>query len=263
VSWWSLFAALVVASGGFGVAHAQVATADLEASAARATTEATFTAGLAALDAGDLETAESLFRDALEADNQDRYRYNLALALMRAGKYVQTVAVLRPLVSNAAGDPLFGEAASELERNAREQIGTLVVEGRREEVVAVRVGDLQRTLAEGRLGLAVDPGLVEFAALDADDDEILSTVVEVAPGAVATVSIAEARESPVDPLAIPLGTSDDDDDESVLETWWFWTAVGGVVVVSALVTWIALSAGGGSASPSPGNVPPVFVGGMP
>lgn len=216
--------------------------------------ESAFVQGLQALDERDYAAAETFFDEALASDNQDRYRFNLGVALIRQGKFVEAALVLRPLAMNAAGDPLFGEAASELEHQARERIGTIVVEGRRDGVAAIRVGTEEHRLREARVGVAVDPGVFELSALDGDGDAIYSTLVDVAPGALVTVSL-NATGSPT--AAAVLAPDEEDGGDSVFETWWFWTAVGGAVLVAALGTWLAVDLASGGSS---GNLPPVFVG---
>jgi hypothetical protein len=223
--------------------------------AAGGVAEAAFVQGLRALDERDYAAAEALFDEALASANQDRYRFNLGVALIHQGKFVEAARVLRPLVMNPAGDPLFGEAASELEHQARDRIGTIVVEGRRDEVAAIRIGAERHELREARLGVSVDPGVLELTALDDDGDSVYATLVEVGPGALVTVSLNDAG-APAGALA----PDEEEGEASVFETWWFWTAVGGAVLVAALGTWLAVDLASGGPD---GNVPPVFVGDSP
>lgn len=218
--------------------------------------------GLEHADAGRWESAEDRFREALEIHPTDRSRYHLARALAERGRLVEAVRHLRAIVHAEQPDLLIADVAREDLARVSARVGTLHarIDGSSESTTLL-IDEKPAPSDAARTGIPIDPGVHVLAVTDARGATLARRRIEVSPSETVHVTLHVAptpwltAQAGLPPdAAQPLS---DEGSGPITTRWWFWTATG-AVVVAAVVTVVALSAGG--ADPTPGDVEPVHVG---
>lgn len=220
-----------------------------------AAARALFEEGMDAVDAGDFVTAADRLRRSLELRESQVVRYNLALALVETGGYVEASEHLRLVVRREDEGSDLRAAASQRLEQTQARLGRMRVslDGDTEGVV-VRV-DGER-MPDALIGVEqpADPGLHRITIFRRDH-ELASSEANVQSGQTAEVRLfarpptaeeqAEIDAANADGRA-PYDTGSEDGGGGIEEQWWFWTLLGAVLVGGgvALGIWLANEQGG-------------------
>jgi len=235
-----------------------------------------FEEGLAHVEAGNWVEAEQAFRRVLALRSSPVVTYNLASALARLGRLIESAEMLRAIVRDSSVDAATRDPAQSLLAEIEPQIGSLTVRvlGNTEGLV-LRLD--QRTLGAGELiqAISVDPGVHAIVA-ERDGKALASEEVKVGGAAplIAEVTLDLREPEPVKPIAPDLRVSKlpseqpprgaHADESSVWSSPWLWSSAAAVVLVTVgVVAVVALSSGGDpeQADPVSGTTsPPVIRG---
>lgn len=233
-----------------------------------------FEEGLAHVEAGNWVQAEQAFRSVLVMRSSPVVAYNLASALARLGRLIESAELLRAIVRDPTVDAATREPAQHLLSEIEPQIGSVTVRvlGNTENLV-LRLD--QRTLGAGELvqAISVDPG-VHMVAAERAGKLLASEEVNVGGAAPLKTEVTlDLREKPKEPPKPDLRVSklpseerpasERDDGGSTWSSPWLWTGAGAVVLLAAGIIIVAASSGGEAqpADPIGGNTsPPVIRG---
>jgi hypothetical protein len=234
-----------------------------------------FEEGLAHVEAGDWVAAEQAFRSVLALRSSPVVAYNLASALARLGRLIESAEMLRAIVRDNTVDAATRDPAQHLLNEIEPQIGSITVRvlGSTDNLV-LRLDE--RTLGAGELiqAISVDPG-VHLVLAERAGKALASQEVKVGGAAplIAEVTL-DLREKPkaevVPDLRVSKLPSEEPrqtqhtDESSVWSSPWLWSSAAAVVLVTVgVIAVVALSSGGDPelADPVTGTTdPPVIRG---
>ena len=220
-----------------------------------------FEQGTTALRDGRVEEGRDLLRESLELFPNLPTRFNLAVALRRAGDLLDAIELLEALAAGEHGrlsEEQHAEVARQLEQ-ARSELPTLRVSVRGVPTASVRVdGQLAGSVSGSTLDVPVDPGThVVQASADGYEDASQTVsagrgdrvAVVLRPRAVVPSPEHVARAEQAAALEAERGAEPaleaSVDDEGPP---WGWIAVGAAVLAGAVVGTVLL-VGGGTAEP--------------
>lgn len=219
-----------------------------------------FEEGLAHVEVGNWVLAEQAFRRVLAVRSSPVVAYNLASALARLGRLIESAELLRAIVRDTEVDAATRDPAQHLLSEIEPQIGSLTVRvlGDAQGLV-LRLDD--RTLSTGELiqAISVDPGVHVVEAQRAGK-VLASQDVNVGGAAPlkAEVSFDLREKEPVKPdLRVSQLPSEQappdrrDDGTSAWSSPWLWTGAAAVVLVVAGVVAVAALSGGDTAQADP------------
>lgn len=235
-----------------------------------------FEEGLAHVEAGNWVAAEQAFRSVLALRSSPVVAYNLASALARLGRLIESAEMLRAIVRDNTVDAATRDPAQHLLNEIEPQIGSITVRvlGSTENLV-LRLDE--RTLGAGELiqAISVDPG-VHLVLAEREGKTLASQEVKVGGAAplIAEVTL-DLREKPKAEVVPDLRVSElpreeqprqtqHTDESSVWSSPWLWSSAAAVVLVTVgVIAVVALSSGGDPelADPVTGTTdPPVIRG---
>jgi hypothetical protein len=235
-----------------------------------------FEEGLAHVEAGNWVAAEQAFRSVLALRSSPVVAYNLASALARLGRLIESAEMLRAIVRDNTVDAATRDPAQHLLNEIEPQIGSITVRvlGSTDNLV-LRLDE--RTLGAGELiqAISVDPG-VHLVLAEREGKALASQEVNVGGAAplIAEVTL-DLREKPkaevVPDLRVSKLPSEEQprptqhtDESSVWSSPWLWSSAAAVVLVTVgVIAVVALSSGGDPelADPVTGTTdPPVIRG---
>jgi hypothetical protein len=233
-----------------------------------------FEEGLAHVEVGNWVAAEQAFRSVLVMRSSPVVAYNLASALARLGRLIESAEMLRAIVRDTDVDAATREPAQHLLSEIEPQIGSVTVRVLGEtEGLVLRLDD--RTLSAGDLvqSISVDPG-VHLVAAERAGKTLASQEVNVGGAAPLKTEITlDVREKPK-PLpppdlrvsTVPAKQPVDhtrDDGSSAWSSPWLWSGAAAVVLVTAgVITVLALSGNAQQADPIAGDTNPPVVRGI-
>lgn len=226
----------------------------------------------------DLERARTLFAEGVDATHEERWddaidrfrqvlavratpqvKYNLGIALERAGHLVEARALLTEVVDHRELDRRARREVREVLRSIEPRIGQLTVRVESDDPSGARVTLDGAELPAERWGQAtpVDPG--EHAlALIRGERALVERTITVPEGGSEEIAIEDPGEPDLTPELEPEPAPvipDPAPARSVLEEWWFWTAIAAVVVLIGGVS-VGLALGGSGPQPVQGNLTP-------
>jgi hypothetical protein len=234
-----------------------------------------FEEGLAHVEVGNWVAAEQAFRSVLVMRSSPVVAYNLASALARLGRLIESAEMLRAIVRDTDVDAATREPAQHLLSEIEPQIGSVTVRviGDTEGLV-LRLDD--RTLSAGDLvqSISVDPG-VHMVVAERAGKTLASQEVNVGGAAPLKTEVTlDLREKPKQAPAPDLRVSKlpseqqtaertRDDGDSAWSSPWLWSGAAAVVLVTAgVITVLALSGNAQQADPIGGNTDPPVVRGI-
>jgi hypothetical protein len=232
-----------------------------------------FEEGLAHVEVGNWVQAEQAFRRVLAVRSSPVVAYNLASALARLGRLIESAELLRAIVRDNEVEPTTRDPAQHLLSEIEPQICSLTVR-----VLGSTEGlSLQldsRTLGTGELfqAISVDPG-VHVVVAARGGKTLASEEVNLGGAAPLKAEVAlDLREKPK-PVVPDLRVSQLPSEQpagappkkssSILGSPWLWTGAGAVVLVAVGVIAVAALSGGDPelADPVSGTTdPPVIHG---
>ncbi len=235
---------------------ASLAAAPAQAQSEEQTTAAAralFQEGMAAVDAQDFETAVDRLRRSVTLRESQVVRFNLALALLETGGYLEATEHLRLVIRREEGGGELATAATERLRHAEGQLGRLrvMIDGSRDGVVTEVDGNV---MPEALVGVEqpADPGIHRVAVLRLDR-ELATAEAAVSTGQTTEIRLVAPPPSDEELSLMADGhapfVGGDDDGGGIESQWWFWTLLGAVVVggVTAAILATVLS---GPAAPT-------------
>jgi len=213
-----------------------------------------FEEGLAQVEIGNWVQAEETFRRVLALRSSPVVAYNLASALARLGRLIESAELLRAIARDPQVDAETREPAERLLAEIEPQIGSLTVRvvGSTQGLI-LRLGD--RTLGAGERvqAISVDPGTHTVIA-ERDGKSLASEQVNIGGAAPLKVEVTlDLHDAPIQPPAPDLRVSKlpseqpaapRDDGADMWSSPWLWGGVAGVVLVAAGVIVVAAVAGG-------------------
>lgn len=234
-----------------------------------------FEDGLAHVEAGDWSRAEQSFRRVLALRSSPVVTYNLASALARLGRLIESAELLRAIVRDNTVDAATREPAQHLLAEIEPQIGSVTVRVLGDTERLVLKLD-QRTLGASELvqAISVDPG-VHVVAAERDGKSLASQQVKVGGAAPLKADVTlDLREPEPKPVAVDLRVSmlpgeehgrERDEGSSAWASPWLWGGVAAVLATAAVITLVALSGGEARAADPVGGTtdPPVVRGRVP
>ena len=234
-----------------------------------------FEEGLAHVEVGNWVAAEQAFRSVLVMRSSPVVAYNLASALARLGRLIESAEMLRAIVRDADVDAATRDPAQHLLSEIEPQIGSVTVRVIGEtDGLTLRLDD--RTLSAGDLvqSISVDPG-VHLVAADRAGKTLASQEVNVGGAAPLKTEVTlDVREKPKQapapdlrvlklPSEQPQDERTHDDGHSAWSSPWLWSGAAAVVLVTAgVITVLALSGNAQQADPIGGNTDPPVVRGI-
>lgn len=201
-----------------------------------AAARALFEEGMRAVDARDFETAA----DRLRRSNQLRFSpvvaYNLSLALIEIGRFVEASEHLRAVQRASAEGSEAHRLASQRLAEILPRLGRLRIDvtGSREGT-EVRLDGAPVPTALVGVPQPADPGL-HRVTLHRDDEQLGASEVTVASGELAIVSLY-APPAPRPRRIDALGTTA---PAPVEREWWFWTLIGTGIAALAVGVVVAI-----------------------
>ena len=265
-------------------AHAQLAPQGDEATTAQASAaegkeqleqaRKLFEEGLAHVEAGNWVEAEQAFRSVLVMRSSPVVAYNLASALARIGRLIESAELLRAIVRDTDVDAATREPAQHLLSELEPQIGSVTVRVLGNTDGLVLTLD-QRTLGAGDLvqAISVDPG-VHLIAAERAGALLASEEVKVGGAAPLKAEITldlrdKPKREPRPDLRVSSLPSEQkpertrDDGASAWSSPWLWGGAAAVVLVTAgVITALALSGNAQQAEPIGGNTDPPVIRGI-
>jgi hypothetical protein len=234
-----------------------------------------FEEGLAHVEVGNWVAAEQAFRSVLVMRSSPVVAYNLASALARLGRLIESAEMLRAIVRDTDVDAATREPALHLLSEIEPQIGSVTVRviGDTEGLV-LRLDD--RTLSAGDLvqSISVDPGVHMVAAARAGRT-LASQEVNVGGAAPLKTEVTldvreQPKQAPAPDLRVSKLPSEErpaerthDDGDSAWSSPWLWSGAAALVLVTAgVITVLALSGNAQQADPIGGNTDPPVVRGI-
>ena len=233
-----------------------------------------FEEGLAHVEVGNWVAAEQAFRRVLVMRSSPVVAYNLASALARLGRLVESAEMLRAIVRDTDVDAATRDPAEHLLSEIEPQIGSVTVRviGDTEKLV-LRLDD--RTLSAGDLvqSISVDPG-VHMVVAERAGKTLASQEVNVGGAAPLKTEVTldlreKPKQAPPPDLRVSKLPSEQprakrtDDGDSAWSSPWLWSGAAAVVLVTAgVITVLALSGNAEQADPIGGNTDPSVVRGI-
>lgn len=234
-----------------------------------------FEEGLAHVEVGNWVEAEQAFRRVLTLRSSPVVTYNLASALARLGRLIESAEMLRAIVRDNTVDAATRDPAQSLLAEIEPQIGSLTVR-----VLGDTDGLLlrldERTLGTGELiqAISVDPG-VHLVVAERDGKVLASQEVKVGGAAPLIAEVTLDLREPEQPMPIapdlrvsklpseerPRDTRPSD-ESSAWSSPWLWGGAAAVVLVTVgVIAAIALSSGGDPelADPVSGTTDPPII----
>lgn len=221
-----------------------------------------FREGVALREAGDSAGAISRLRAAHRLEPDDRSAYNLAAALVDAGRLVEARTLLRRIVARPS-ELLIADAASALLSQITSRIAnvSLTIDGGGRDARLLVDGALTDRGPGGARAVSLDPGRHRFEVRDRGGNVLARSEIDVGEGehralvlrpvtsAIATTHTARPSEG-----AVPVGAPASDD------TWlWVGVGVGAAVAIGVAIVIAAVLLGGPSAPAVNGDLPAVVV----
>lgn len=219
-----------------------------------------FREGVALREAGDTEGAIDRLRTAHRIDPGDRTAYNLAAALVDAGRLVEARSLLRRILASPR-ELLIVDAAEELLAVVTPRIASvsLTIEDDRRDLRLVVDGAASDVGPVGARAVSLDPGRHRFEVRDQGGAVLARSEVEVGEGERRSLVLrpvaSPARTAGAAVASVSPATAGDPSDET-----WMWVGIGAGVAVAitvvAVVLAVALGGGGGGVE---GDAPGVVV----
>ena len=234
-----------------------------------------FEEGLAHVEVGNWVAAEQAFRSVLVMRSSPVVAYNLASALARLGRLIESAEMLRAIVRDTNVEAATRDPAQHLLSEIEPQIGSVTVRviGGTEGLV-LRLDD--RTLSAGDLvqSISVDPG-VHMVVAERAGKTLASQEVNVGGAAPLKTEVTldlreQPKQAPAPDLRVSKLPSEQqpvertrDDGDSAWSSPWLWSGAAAVVLVTAgVITVLALSGNAQQADPIGGNTDPPVVRGI-
>lgn len=234
-----------------------------------------FEEGLAHVEAGNWVAAEQTFRSVLVMRSSPVVAYNLASALARLGRLIESAEMLRAIVRDTDVDAATREPAQHLLSDIEPRIGSVTVRVLGEtEGLVLRLDD--RRLSTGDLvqSISVDPG-VHMVAAERAGKTLASQQVNVGGAAPLKTEVTldvrdKPKQAPAPDLRVSTLPSErlpaprtPDHGDSAWSSPWLWSGAAAVVLVTAgVITVLALSGNTQEADPIGGNTDPSVVRGI-
>lgn len=242
-----------------GRTSAQPAPEDAERTAAA---RALFTQGMAAVDAGDWSGAADRLRRSLALRASAVVRFNLALALIELGRFVEASEHLRSVQREAPESSELRQLAAERLEQVLPRLGRLRIElrGPRDDVEVhldgVRVPDALVGAEQ-----PADPGPRRVSAHRLQRGaqvELAAREVTVESGRAASVELDVPPPPPTPEELAARRELSPAEDEGIERQWWLWTLVG--VLAAGAAVGIAVFLTAGTSQPSLLDPPPYIEG---
>lgn len=215
-----------------------------------------FEEGVEFADQGQFQEAANRFRQVLQIRSAAAVQYNLALALVELGEYVEARDLLQQVERDSSARQPMRRDARRVRQRIEPKIAHLTIE-LTDDVEGVEVVVDGRPLSSMDLGvrMAVDPGRhtigmryngrsVGTQPIDLVEggERTLRLTPRGAPSAAQTAEAGMMDDEP--PMADSSETEEDDGGGgSIFGKWWFWTGVA-VVIAGGVAIGVAASSGG-------------------
>ncbi len=223
-----------------------------------------FQEGVELMNQERFEDAAQRFRAVLEVRDTAQVRYNLALALERAGHLAAAAAILALVVEDRSLDRRMRREARELLASVQSRVARLTVRFE-EDASGLSVTLDGREIAAERLGqpMVVNPGSHQLVVMR-NQSIVNRQTVELAEGEASEVTLSGTAATPavvqrieLDPELLETRREADrpTGGGSIIEEWWFWTLIG-VVVIGAVAVGLGVGLSDSGGQPVSGNLMP-------